>query len=178
MEPRHPWWKRSAGVRRRACTLASVVPPANRGVETCWMRGPLARRQARAVVSVLESAELRKRKVCVMWGARTKMNTTTPTHSRRILTRPPLIITVRSTAVKASAGSPLQHGMRLDSCAACTNQRFYCKKSTQFRGDACRPTQNARIPRPCPQSVASCCARRQPILLCPFDPLTSSCPPK
>ena len=67
-----------------------------------------------------------------MWGASTasraritKMNTTTPTHSRRILTRPPLIITVRSTAVKASAGSPLQHGMRLDSCAACTNQRFY-----------------------------------------------------
>jgi hypothetical protein len=68
------------------------------------------------------------------------------THSRLILIRPPLIITVRSTAVKASAGSPLQHGMRLDSfCAACTNHGFYCKKSDPIsRGCLCvAPTQNA-----------------------------------
>ena len=79
------------------------------------------------------------------------------THSRLILIRPPLIITVRSTAVKASASSPLQHGMRLDSALPAQIKGFIAKERPNFTGMLVAPTKNARIPRPCPQSVTSCC---------------------
>ena len=106
------------------------------------------------------------------WHTSIGFHNTLATHSYKT---PPSLF--RSNAVKASAGSPW-HAIGLLRCLH--KSRVLLQKSDPIsRGCLCvAPTQNARIPRPCPQSVASCCARRQPILLCPFDPLTSSCPPK